>query len=458
MVDGGQRGDLGPASIINDVRFDSPPYPQNSTEIIMSGLERRAGRRSVTDLLTFLLLLILVVNLVDQHSPLSSIVKSYASDSAWDSQAETKNKSLSASISAEGDENLQAQEVEDRMFNDFTWSRYCKAGQAPCIAILSATHHGGIVSTIDPRTLKNRINPDNSAQDHLRRRILVREAYCAIHSCDVIIDYNDYTKNKTMWLQDHGKGKVGKMPPHWNKVASIKRWLSYDIFDAVVWLDMDTVLTDFATSLRSMYDSTPNVRFPGQPQFIFLRQGEVTRCVVDSWWYFGTGPGCRYFKYPQNHMGQTQDLDMPWLWYSVLKCTELYSHHQISFECLNQCNGPKQYVDHMGKDPDHDVNFPLWIGACYDKTDPRVILNYTGIIHSGTFAGKHLNYELQFGARLSDVEAMNSSISVHRKDYPVMVDWLNRTEQLLLTLGCTQSSCRGANRQSLAAKLSEWGP
>lgn len=53
-------------------------------------------------------------------------------------------------------------------------------------------------------------------------------------------------------VQNHGEGKVGKMPPHWNKVAFIKRWLSYNaIFDAVVWLDidMDTVLVDFKTSV-----------------------------------------------------------------------------------------------------------------------------------------------------------------------------------------------------------------
>mmetsp|Transcript_8602 Transcript_8602/g.14944 ORF Transcript_8602/g.14944 Transcript_8602/m.14944 type:complete len:445 (+) Transcript_8602:126-1460(+) len=348
--------------------------------------------------------------------------------------------------------------VEDHLFSDFMWSKYCKADQVPCIALLSASHHGGIVSKVDPRSLlKRHSNNDDQAQINLRRRILVREAYCAIHLCDVIIDYNQYHENETMWLADHGKGKVGQMPPHWNKVASLKRWLSYGIFDAVLLLDMDTVIVDFDTSIYSMYESTPTVRFPGNPAYMLFRRGDVSRCIVDSWWYFGTSPGCRYFKYPQNHKGQTQDLDMPWLWYSVMKCSELYSHHQQKFECLNQCNGPKLYVDHLGKDPEHNKNFPLWIGECY-RLNHRLVTNYTKVINSQDYLGKYLNYELQYGARLSETEAIKSSISVHRKDAPVMIDWLQRTERMLLNLNCSQFSCREADKNSLTVKLSKWGP
>ena len=121
-------------------------------------------------------------------------------------------------------------------FGDYIWSRYCKEN-SPCIALLSASRHEGINSLIDPRTLLNRnVNAKNNrnATTSLNNRILLREGYCAIYNCDVIIDFNAYNENETMWLSDHGKHKVGKMPPHWNKVAAIRRWLPH--FDAVLWM------------------------------------------------------------------------------------------------------------------------------------------------------------------------------------------------------------------------------
>ena len=126
---------------------------------------------------------------------------------------------------------------------DYTWSRYCRA-TSPCIALLSASHHNGISSTINQKTLMTntqvKSTKETAAKEtSLKHRILLREGYCAIYGCDVIIDYNNYNANQTMWLSDYGKHKVGPMPPHWNKVAAIQRWLPH--FDAVVWMDMDIV-------------------------------------------------------------------------------------------------------------------------------------------------------------------------------------------------------------------------
>ena len=123
--------------------------------------------------------------------------------------------------------------------DDYIWSRYCKLN-SPCIALLSASHHEGINSLVDPRTLlksaiyDSDVKNKKKAATSLNNRILVREGYCAIYNCDVIIDFNAYNTNQTMWLSDHGKHKVGPMPPHWNKVAAIRRWLP--LFDAVLWM------------------------------------------------------------------------------------------------------------------------------------------------------------------------------------------------------------------------------
>lgn len=174
--------------------------------------------------------------------------------------------------------------------NDFVWSRYCKKGQSPCIALLSAAHRGGITSKVDPKNPVNKRQPSESevlvGAENQARRILMRQGYCAMHGCDVIIDYNNYSKNRTMWLSDHGKHKVGQMPPHWNKVAALKRWLPH--FDGIVQMDMDTTWVDFNTSIYDLYNSTSSIYFNGGVGLIMVKRMDISHCIVDSWWYHGT--------------------------------------------------------------------------------------------------------------------------------------------------------------------------
>lgn len=363
-------------------------------------------------------------------------------------------------------------------YNDFTWGKYCK-DKSPCIALLSASNHEGIISKIDQRTLTNKHIPKseaNKAEDSLRNRILVRHGYCAIHGCDVIVDYNDYTKNRTMWLSDHGKHKVGPMPPHWNKVASLQRWLPH--FDAILQMDMDTVWVDFNTSVYELYESTPTVFFNGSPELVLVRRGEISNCIVDSWWYYGTSPGCRYVKYPQNHKSQTQNLDMPWFWYSLLKCSETYragepllratdmvqveiqrTLPQTDYDCLNPCNGPTKYVDHLMKDPNYENNSKLWVQDCYDLKRPE-IRQYTKMVESKMFHNKHLNLQMQWGNKLNFTESIRQSISVHCKDKVGMTNWLNATANVLQSIGCSGKgmamSCEQVNVQLMHNKLNNW--
>ena len=117
-------------------------------------------------------------------------------------------------------------------------------------------------------------------------RVLMREGYCAMYGCDVIIDYNDYSSNRSMWLSNHGKHKVGQMPPHWNKVAALQRWLPH--FDAILQLDMDTTWVDFGTNVYDLYNSTSSIFFNGQVGLIMIKRMEISHCAVDSWWYYGT--------------------------------------------------------------------------------------------------------------------------------------------------------------------------
>lgn len=210
---------------------------------------------------------------------------------------------------------------------DFIRHRYCK-DKSPCIALLSASRHEGIGSEIDQRTLKKRVGAQN--QTNHKNRILVREGYCAIHGCDVIVDFNDYHKTRSMWLSDYGKHKVGQMPPHWNKVAALQRWLPH--YDGILQMDMDSTWISFNDSVYDLFHDTSTIYTSGTPELILFKRGEVSQCVVDSWWYYGTSPGCRYFKYPQNHRYQTQNLDMPWFWYGMLHCAEVYGAGP--FQCV----------------------------------------------------------------------------------------------------------------------------
>lgn len=215
---------------------------------------------------------------------------------------------------------------------DYVWRRFCKPGPSPCIAILSASHHGGVRSTIDQETLSSvqSRGASTDARSSLRQRILLREAYCVIHGCDVVVDFNDYHENRTMWLSDHGGHRTGPMPPHWNKVAAIRRWLPR--FDAVVLMDMDAVWVDFNLSVHELFNATSTIYSNGNPELVLFKREEVSQCIVETWWYYGTGAGCRYKKYPMNYRSQTPNLDMPWFWFALMKCAELYGGER--YECL----------------------------------------------------------------------------------------------------------------------------
>ena len=104
------------------------------------------------------------------------------------------------------------------------------------------------------------------------------------------------------------------MPPHWKKVAALRRWLPH--FDAVLQMDMDTVWVDFDASVYDLLHETATVTFNGGTGLLMFQRGEMSRCLADSWWYHGTSPGCRYFKYPYNHKHQWVHCQLP----RVLPC------------------------------------------------------------------------------------------------------------------------------------------
>lgn len=198
-----------------------------------------------------------------------------------------------------------------RPYDDFIRSKYCKV-RSPCIAMLSASNHQGIKSEVNQVTLAKHSIADQDPSV-LQKRILVREGYCAIHLCDVIIDFNRYNENRTMWLSDSGKHKIGTMPPHWNKVAALQRWFPH--YDGILLMDMDSTWISFNHSVYDLYDETVTIHYNGGgPELVMFKKHQISWAIVDSWWFFGTSPGCRYVKYPQNWRRQTQNLDMPWFW------------------------------------------------------------------------------------------------------------------------------------------------
>ncbi|KAL7530109.1 hypothetical protein ACHAWF_003245 [Thalassiosira exigua] len=352
--------------------------------------------------------------------------------------------------------------ITSTLDGDYTWSRYCKSSKlSPCIAILSAAHHGGVASTIDQKTLSVR-NSQNvqfaeAATNSLQQRILLREAYCAIHSCDIIIDYNNYHKHRTMWLSDHGKHKRGGMPPHWNKVAAIQRWLPH--FDGVLLMDMDTVWVDFNTSVYDLFNATTTIYSNGDPELVMFKRGEMSRCIVDKWWYHGTGPGCRYVKFPMNYRSQTPNLDMPWFWFSLMKCAEIYGGRE-PFECLNPCNGPEKYQRFVasGTAEDEELN-KIWIRGCM-KEHQKEITDITKAVTSGWLYSKRLIHEANWGKKIfgKTIEDMSEcSIAVHCKDRREMLHWMNKTVvEVLLHNGCTQQSCAGADRAAMFDRMRNW--
>lgn len=341
---------------------------------------------------------------------------------------------------------------EETLVGDFTWYRNCRE-KSPCIALLSASHHEGIVSEVDPKTLLSNGHGSNiGAHGSLEKRILLRQGYCKIFGCDVIIDYNQYNRNRSMWLSDYGKSKVGQMPPHWNKVAALQRWLPH--FDAILLMDMDTIWVDFSSSVYNLYEATSTIYFNGGVGLVLIKKGIISNCVVDSWWYYGTSPGCRYFKYPQNHKGQTQNLDMPWFWYSLLKCAEIYEGGE-PYECLNPCNGPAAYVDHLAKDPNYNETLKLWIHDCYGTRRGKV-KQYTNAVESKIFHDKHVNLEMQWGNRMNFSDSIKNSITVHCKDQPEMTNWINKTVEVLQSAGCHHNQCKNADIHIMQAKLHNW--
>lgn len=290
--------------------------------------ERRLCRNSIHKTLFWIMLCCLILSVIQFIMTDHCVTDKSNSERFWiPSSPSDSASSSSLGSTSKKTESTNTAPPEDPD-NDFIRKSYCNS-RSPCIALLSASHHGGITSLIDPKTLSKRSTPhlDTSI---LHKRILVREGYCAIHQCDVIIDFNDYTKNRTMWLSDSGKHKIGQMPPHWNKVAALRRWLPH--YDGILQMDMDSTWISFNHSVYDLFHDTSNVFSNGGPELVMFKTVEMSHCVVDSWWFHGTGIGCRYVKYPQNHKGQTQNLDMPWFWYALLHCAQVYGAGP--FECL----------------------------------------------------------------------------------------------------------------------------
>jgi len=182
----------------------------------------------------------------------------------------------------------------------------------------------------------------------------------------------------------------------------------------------------------------------------------MSHCILNNWWYYGTSPGCRYFKYPQNYRSQTQNLDMPWFWFAMLKCSEIYGGGE-PYECLNPCNGPTKYVDNLKEDPDHEALNKLWISGCL-KEHRSDIYKHTRAIESRWLYNKHFILEMNWGSKhgMDFSESLRCSIAFHCKDRRDMLDWLNRTAEVLLGVGCSTSTCAGANVSAMHDRLRGW--
>jgi hypothetical protein len=119
-------------------------------------------------------------------------------------------------------------------------------------------------------------------------------------------------------------------------LTALRRWLQH--YDGILQMDMDVTWISFNHSVYDLYRNTCNIfAASGGPELVMIKNVEMSHCVVDSWWYHGTGPGCagcRYVKYPQSHKVQTQNLDMPWFWYALLHCAQVYGAGPFEFECL----------------------------------------------------------------------------------------------------------------------------
>ena len=281
-------------------------------------------------------------------------------------------------------------------YDDHLRVRRCKHDGTACVALLSAAHHGGLGSQVSPRhigKIKQQHEFSEESKLNLRRRILLRVGYCTLYDCDVIIDYNQYNANRTMWLSNHGHHQIKPMPPHFNKVASLRRWLPH--YDAVVLLDMDTIWVDFSMDVRHIVQNTPTIRSHGNAVgWLLFKRCTISYEVAEAWYYWGTMPGCRYVKYPQNHMGQTQNLDMPWFWFALTKVAEIYKKSQ--FECLDPCYGPQTYVNHLFNTENHSKYKRHWVHNCMGA-HRKDIDRYVKQEHGRKFEGKQVNINLQWG-------------------------------------------------------------
>lgn len=128
-----------------------------------------------------------------------------------------------------------------------------------------------------------------------------------------------------------------------------------------------------------------------------------------------------------------------------------------TFYFRNQCNGPENYVSRLEEDPNYKALQKLWPGTCFEenKSDIR---KYTNVTLSPWFYSKHLCFNMQFGSMygMSFSESFGCSISVHLKDSDEMLNWLNKTAEVLLRLGCQKDTCRNADTASVYQKLRDW--
>eukprot|EP00038_Savillea_parva_P012058 m.201940 g.201940 ORF g.201940 m.201940 type:complete len:481 (+) comp21637_c0_seq1:239-1681(+) len=331
--------------------------------------------------------------------------------------------------------------VNNDPFDDFERTSYCRdRGTEPCIAVLSAFHRGCSLTTeVQQRSLQWKSTPASEltadcSDTLLGTRMLARHAYCRVHGCDVIFDYNQYNKKRVMPLLAQGRVQHGRMPPHWNKVASLRRWLQH--YDAVLLVDMDIVIVDWAFDIKSMLASMSDeqgVCAPGigQAQFQLFKANAWGHTTADIWWFYGTSPGCRYTKFPENYRSQSINFDMPWFWFALVRAAELKAN--ISLACLDPCHtlGPRTWmIDCLN----HALAKEHGIVQAVAKVDRNGYVNTSGLVE--------MNVELQFGGKSFDVH--RTSLSIHKKDGPRMNTWLNLTRHQLNSMGCSAVECRQA--------------
>ena len=86
------------------------------------------------------------------------------------------------------------------------------------------------------------------------------------------------------------------------------------------------------------------------------------------------------------------------------------------------------------------------------------IHKYTNAAVTQWFHNKHLCLNMNFGHMygMSFSESFGCSVSVHLKDSSDMLDWLNKTAEIMLRHGCQKDTCRGADTAGMYEKLHDW--